>query len=417
MKNILHMLFILVFFPAFLEAQTCVGSFTLNNQSEVDNFGPCDTITGSLVIKNTTDITNLDGLAGLKHVGQILDIRSNVMLENLDGLSSLQSVGTIFFLSNNFSLQNIDGLSSLQSIGLGFFLVNNDQLKDVNGLSNLTTVGGRLQLGGNLNLISLEGLSSLQAVGENLIVADNANLGNCGGISQLVDPVDDGASGPGPGAGGVPDVGGTVTISSNLTGCLSKEDILLGYTVVTTQSEVDNMALLNMDTVKGNLIIGPSSSITNLNALEDLESVEGNFLISGNDNLESFGAGLRKLKSVGCNFEICGNDALCNLESLGAATLLFVSADLIVTNNPNLSDCCGLLPLFTVGEVVGSIIMANNFVPGNCNNNGVDVTEANCPTIAVPSLTEWGLFLFGLIILTLGVVMLYNHSHSRRGMV
>jgi hypothetical protein len=31
----------------------------------------------------------------------------------------------------------------------------------------------------------------------------------------------------------------------------------------------------------------------------------------------------------------------------------------------------------------------------------------------VPTMTQWGLFLFGLIVLTLGVVTIYNMSTSR----
>jgi hypothetical protein len=49
--------------------------------------------------------------------------------------------------------------------------------------------------------------------------------------------------------------------------------------------------------------------------------------------------------------------------------------------------------------------MINN--SGNCNNNGADITEANC-VIPVPTLSEWGIFLFGLVVMTLGLVSLYN---------
>lgn len=38
----------------------------------------------------------------------------------------------------------------------------------------------------------------------------------------LLDDVDDGDAGPGPGAAGVPDVEGQVAISSNVYGCLGR---------------------------------------------------------------------------------------------------------------------------------------------------------------------------------------------------
>jgi hypothetical protein len=48
----------------------------------------------------------------------------------------------------------------------------------------------------------------------------------CYALAPLLDAVDDALPGPGPGAAGIPDVGGDVTISNNLPGCNSVAQIL-----------------------------------------------------------------------------------------------------------------------------------------------------------------------------------------------
>ena len=48
----------------------------------------------------------------------------------------------------------------------------------------------------------------------------------CYALAPLLDDVDDALPGPGPGAAGIPDVGGAVTISNNLPGCNSIAQIL-----------------------------------------------------------------------------------------------------------------------------------------------------------------------------------------------
>jgi hypothetical protein len=47
----------------------------------------------------------------------------------------------------------------------------------------------------------------------------------CSALNKLLDQVDDGDAGPGPGGAGIPDVGGNVTIKSNLPGCNSVDVI------------------------------------------------------------------------------------------------------------------------------------------------------------------------------------------------
>ena len=90
---------LLVLLPLFwvggVWAVDCPRDYYLESQAEVDALGAtgCDRILGSLYIGNSTDITNLDGLANITSVGGDLTICSNSALTNLDGLATLTSVG------------------------------------------------------------------------------------------------------------------------------------------------------------------------------------------------------------------------------------------------------------------------------------------------------------------------------------
>ena len=66
-----------------------------STQAEVDALGAtgCDSVSGDLYIRNSSDITNLDGLANLTSVGGESVHRIQRALTNLDGLANLTSVG------------------------------------------------------------------------------------------------------------------------------------------------------------------------------------------------------------------------------------------------------------------------------------------------------------------------------------
>ena len=78
-------------------------NYDLDGQSEVDALGAtgCDSVSGYLYINNSTDITNLDGLANLTSVGGRLFISTNAALTNLDGLANITSVGDYLTIERN----------------------------------------------------------------------------------------------------------------------------------------------------------------------------------------------------------------------------------------------------------------------------------------------------------------------------
>jgi hypothetical protein len=378
------------------------GTLTVDNNDRLEDFFG---FMGGLVDEDKGQFARSLSFVGLESV-QNLVISNNDSLTSLSGLENLESFGGFLVISNNPALSNISNLNGLTSIPSYLRISGNAKLDNVDGLIHITSIGSFLQIENNAVLSNVEGLSNITEVGGDLTILNNPMLADCRGISQLVDSIDDGA--PGPSFDSTPDVGGSIFLSNNIASCSTIGEILLGYRVVTTQQEVNDLELGADNTIDGNLIIGPSTNITNLDNLMALEKVVGNLIIINNEGLEDFGQGLVNLDSVGCVVYIGCNDNLCNLENLGIATLLYVSSDLIVIDNPMLEDCCGLLPLFTMGTIVGGAIMFGNNPLGNCNRNGADISSSTCPFIPVPTLSQWGFFLFTCIIFTLAVVGLYN---------
>jgi len=72
-------------------------SYSFTTQDRVDAFPKnCDSVLDGLTVANSTDITNIDGLANLTSVGGDLYIYGNASLTNIDGLANLTSVGGAF---------------------------------------------------------------------------------------------------------------------------------------------------------------------------------------------------------------------------------------------------------------------------------------------------------------------------------
>ena len=73
-------------------------------QANVTNLLPLHnltTITGHLVIRNTSALTNLSGLEQLDTVEEFVSIQQNAALLDLEGLSTLNSVGDNFYIHDN----------------------------------------------------------------------------------------------------------------------------------------------------------------------------------------------------------------------------------------------------------------------------------------------------------------------------
>jgi len=179
----------------------------LNTQIDVDNFQStygggrlCNEVSGSLIIRDSADITNLDGLSSITSVVGNLEISHNHTLTNIDGLSSLTSV------------------TSVTSVG-GYYMQisDNDALTNLDGLLSLTSVGGLLYIFDNDALTNLDGLSSLTWIRAELDIQFNQVLSRCTALALLlgwpVGPPND-------------NIGNYISVRNNKTGCNSVQEIL-----------------------------------------------------------------------------------------------------------------------------------------------------------------------------------------------
>ena len=229
---------------------------TLTTQDAVDIFH-CSVVTGNLIIRNISDLTNVAGLSALTSVGGDLDIEINLALASIVGLSALTSVGGRLFINASNALTNVNGLSALTSVGGELNINSNAALTNVDDLLALTSVGGDLIIIGNAALANVNGLSAVTSVGGNLGVG-GTGLTNIDGLSALTS------------------VGGGLIIANTA-----------GLT------DIDGLSLLT--SFGGQVIIFNNAALTNIDGLRSLTSVGGDLDIHGNMVLANCTVGLSAL--------------------------------------------------------------------------------------------------------------------------
>ena len=344
-------------------AASCSSTnYDLNTQAEVDALGAtgCDSVSGDLRIENSSNITNVDGLANLISVGGNLYIASNSNLVDLDGLANLAEVGVSLGIYYNPSITNLDGLSNISAIGRDLGVGNNaaltnldglskltsingfvdieyhEALTNLDGLANITSVEGALKISNNDALPNIDGLASLTSFEGNLLITQNDALTNLNGLANLTS------------------VGGDFLIQSNAV--LTNLDALVNLTGVegalsiSGNSVLTNLdGLVNISTVEDYLVFNGNSALTNLDGLANLTSVGSYLTISGNSVLTNLD-GLANLTSVGGGLGIQSNAGLTNLN--GLTNLTRVEDYLIISSNGALTNLDGLANLTGVGGLL-----------------------------------------------------------------
>lgn len=333
-------------------------SVRLYTQENVDNFqslygpvggGVCDTAQ-NLVIENTRDISNLDGLSDLRDVGSLV-IKNNDVLTNLDGLSGITQIRGYFNLADNPVLEDIDGLSNVSIVVLesepngGLFQIrNNPLLENLDGLSSLMETYGSFSITQNPALSNIDGLSNLTVVNA-LTIAENDALTDLDALSGLT-------SAAAIFINKLP----ALTDIDGLSGLTSIGTLILQYLPI---SDVDSLSNL---TSAGSLYIG-DTAVANLDGLSNLRKVDHTEVLwvpSGRRTGFTTDGGLR----------IVSNDSLGNLDGLSS---LREVQKLYVARNWALSDCQVLQTLIDgiddyepgpgeagVPDVAGEIIIRQN---------------------------------------------------------
>lgn len=344
-----------------------------------------------LAFANTLSITNQDvltNLSGLENVSiNNLSINGNDGLTDLSGLENITELEGLSILHNP-NLVNLSGLENLTRIGysnFGLWILNNDALMDISALSNVKIVENRIAISDNLVLPNLTGLENIEGSYRlnRIYITGNTALSNISALDILpyywyVDYLDI-YDNPNLSVCSEQGICYYITadrrtdIYNNALGCNSRDEILnmcditnpvcpVGDVTFTSQSQLDSFAInhFNCNRIYGNLTI-TSPSITNLDALSFIQTIDGDLNICNNPLLLSI-YGLSGVE-IGGDFWLKNNDALTNTYAQfdfnggvyvqdndalqNIAEMTFYMNDITylqITNNPNLFFCT-IIPL------------------------------------------------------------------------
>ncbi len=290
----------------FCQSDDCNASVTLSSQAEVDTWIGCDSIAQNLTISGN-DIVDLSPLSNLVHIGNVLTVIDNPLLTSLEGLNNINTIASDITIRRNPALEDISALSNITTTEFQIFIDDNDALQTLNGFENLTDV-------------------------PELIIQNNDALLNLAALNNVTN------------------ARGSILISSN--------------------SALQSLDAFNqLSQVNGDVIIAGAEALTSLNAFHNLTSI-GAFLIIASNPLLSSIDGFEQLQQVGngnnpaFTFQIENNISLQNIDAF--ANLQSVDGDFILQDNPNLNLCCGVYPILDTGTITGNIFIDAN--GSNCNN-------------------------------------------------
>lgn len=365
--------------------------FNVTTLSQLDNI--IEEITGNLTIGY--DVSSLDGLYGLKHVGgDLLENSSNNGLKSFEGLNNLTSIQGNFSTANvslksltsletiggDFDVswvESFEGLENLKSIGGclemrhitscrgltkintlsevkanyvesfeglenlniiqgDFYLVNCDII-DFTGLSNLQNIGGNFMLYATSmsfgKLVSFNGLNKLQAIGKNFeIKYISENVaGKYVNTFYSLESFE--------GLTNLTKVGGNFEISTNAHAGEFLSN-LRSFKGLDNLKEVDGHFLINVDN-RGNY--GSLGKLSFAEGPQKLSLVGGDFIVSNNYyNVISSMEGFSSLKTIKGNFSIDYIESFLGLDNLST-----IGGNLTIRNSET-SSIDGLIGLETI---------------------------------------------------------------------
>lgn len=225
--------------------------------------------------------------------------------------------------------------------------------------------------------------------------------------------------------------GGTIILSSqaDVDNFPQNCTIVNGDLIIEGADIVDLSPLTNIEEVTGSLVIRDNPMLTVIDGFGSLQIVRGDLAVISNDSLVEL-SGFQLLTLVEEVLEIFSNASLTKLNgflelrSVGFllirfnasltqinafSSLITVRDVLYISFNPQLFNCCGFKSLLSKGDV-GRLILSDN--AEGCNSQ--DDIEA-CPEpeiVPIPTLGEWGLILFSLMLLIVGVTVLKEQQLS-----
>ena len=426
-----------------IEGQVSIRGMTDSSILYLDSLYPIQIIKGGLVIQENAKLLDLCGLENLTHVKYGLHVSENMSLKNLEGLKSLISIGdelspgSSLSVLLNPSLKNLKGLEKLESIYGSLNISRNDGLENLAGLEQLKNLGDyndayeNVSIHGNKSLINLIGLGGLDSIGNNLSIFNNDALEGLEGLDQLtyirsfaiqendslknIGNLDkltsvgslyiiankglkkiDGFNGLSIAKEGISiEQNGaldSITGFNNLV-TVAENTFPYGFMNIQLNKELESIiGLENLKTVNGSMVISGNDQLSNLSGLEGLHYIYRHFWIGknyngdeiGNASLESLEA-LHNLTIVGNHLIITKNPLLLSLSGLDSLDYTRLQ-NVIIKENPNLSFC--------EVESICLYLKHNgkaNFENNNLNCNTIQEVETACLLLPVENQSRDGI--------------------------
>ena len=369
-----------------LDSLEIIGSIKLTSNDKLTSLAALQHVKeiATLFIDGNASLLNLHGL---ESITSIWEINIQESITSLEGLNQLRIVhaDAVF---NNCHFEDLRGLN-LDTVYGRFFLLKNNQLINLDGLQSLKHVSYVINISENPNLITLSHLDSLTFV-RSVIISSNSKLEDVHGFETLHE------------------ITGDLLISGNyslddISGISSIEEVDGKFQLVGTN--LTNLEGLNeLDTVKGLFSIQSNPILTDLSAIQQLSYV-GELDISHNYELQNL-PDFENLQSIPRNVVLTGNPALQSIS--GLHNLRVLDGNLLISENPLLTSLDGLDSVFVYGvddvKIMDNPILSTCESPFMCryikngkpmaimNNaigcNSVVEIEAQCGTLANSEIEE-----------------------------
>ncbi len=418
------------------------GGLTIANTLENDlpDFSNLTAVNFDILINNNANATSLN----LQNVGGNLTssfiVENNPELVTLAAPVSMTSVGGSLAIRTNPKLATLTGFENITSVGGGLWIGNTieDEFPD---FPNLATIGFALTIQSNSELLELPAFTNLSSLGSNLNITSNSKLCFCS-----IPPICTYLAGANP-----------RTINNNKGYCLSVADAqqFCADGVPTTDAVTDKSICssasiplipftssqpgMDFSWTNDNINIGlaasgagdiPSFIATNAEAAPIEAEIVVNGLFNSCLNLPT----TFKIKVNPCAISIadpCNCTNLMNIKNSDGlithfhdvltintgtanqtitltdnASNNFLNNSLIPVTNTTLlgmTDANGILKVdfFKAAGASGQITVNNGIIDLSFDLPACDAN--NCFKVVVPTMSQWGLFIFGLLLLNLGV--------------
>ena len=319
--------------------------------SQLDNL--IEEITGDLIIGD--DVTSLDGLYGLKHIGKDLIYEQwnygSPLEMSFEGLNNLESIGGNFNISleshNNSDLYRritLKPLKKLETIGGNLTL---SHIENFEGPENLSQIGDTLILNHITSCKGLTAIRSLKSLKADMLYSFEGldNLTNISGDFYCEDGY---LKNNFNGLNNLQTIGGDFTLKVS-KGYSSADEDYGSFNGITSFDGLNKLQEVGGDfLIDVNTRMSAFNSLENFKGLESLNAVNGDFIINVVTNneyhshsilnaLSSF-EGLTNLTKIGRDFRINVNfryrddaSVLCQLQTLkGLDNLSEVNGDFII---------------------------------------------------------------------------------------